>query len=86
MSNETVKNLEKKINSLEDKIDAIINKLEFVEQDTNKMSRHIDFIGDVYNTVKLPLYWMCDKVNAFRSSALSGIKKETIIDKVSFPP
>lgn len=85
MSNETVKNLEIKINSLEDKIDAIINKLDFVEQDTNKMSRHIDFIGDVYNTVKLPLYWMCDKVNTFRSSALSGVKKETITDKV-FPP
>jgi len=83
MSDETVKNLEIKINLLEDKLDAIINKLEFVEQDTNKMSRHIDFIGDVYNKVKLPLYWMCDKVNVFRNTALSGIKKETLTDKVS---
>lgn len=83
---EYVENLEKlvreeyleKIKQLEHKIDFIIKKLDSMEKDTNKMSNHIDFIDVTYSKFKMPLFWMCDRINLLR-----GFRKETEVIKSS---
>lgn len=55
-----------KIERLESKIDSILEKLNSVEKGTDKMTSHIDFIDSTYARVKVPLFWICDRVNLLR--------------------
>ena len=76
--------IKNKLNSLEYKLidlEVKLNKiLELLENDVapncNKMSTHIDFIDKVYDTVKSPLNFMCNKVNL-----LSGNESNSLTDK-----
>lgn len=75
-----IDNLEKKVNSLEQKIEKLVNLLENVKEDTGKMSTHIDFIDNVYTRIKMPLFWICDKVNSIKSNSINyaGIEKSFV--------
>lgn len=75
-----IDDLEKKIYSLEQKIEKLVNLLENVKEDTGKMSNHIDFIDNVYTKVKMPLFWICDKVNSIKTSSVNytGIEKSFV--------
>ena len=53
-------NLENQFKITETKIDKI---LELLEKDCKKMSDHIDFVENVYDNVKMPFYYVMDKVN-----------------------
>jgi hypothetical protein len=53
-------NLENQFKIVETKIDKI---LELLEKDCKKMSDHIDFVENVYDNVKMPFYYVMDKVN-----------------------
>ena len=64
--NENVISLSDRVNKLEEKFNLIIEKLESVENGTNKMTTHIDFINDIYNKVQVPLFWVCNRVNYIR--------------------
>jgi hypothetical protein len=56
--------LEEKINDLDDKLSDILILLERdIKPNCNKMSSHIDFVDNVYDTVKSPLNFICNKVN-----------------------
>tara|TARA_Y100000816_G_C25977465_1_gene510282 strand:- start:126 stop:452 length:327 start_codon:yes stop_codon:yes gene_type:complete len=56
--------LEKKINTIEKKIDMIIEILnENLVVNCKKMGDHIDFVEKVYDNVKNPLGYICNKVN-----------------------
>ena len=56
--------LEYKLIDLEVKLNKITDLLERdISPNCNKMSTHIDFIDKVYDTVKSPLNFMCNKVN-----------------------
>jgi len=76
--------IKSKLNSLEYKLidlEVKLNKIiELIENDVapncNKMSSHIDFIDKVYDTVKSPLNFMCNKVNL-----LSGNQNNSLTDK-----
>lgn len=69
--------LEYKLIDLEVKLNKILELLENdVAPNCNKMSTHIDFIDKVYDTVKSPLNFMCNKVNI-----LSGNQNNSLIDK-----
>ena len=76
--------IKSKLNSLEYKLidlEVKLNKItELLENDVapncNKMSTHIDFIDKVYDTVKSPLNFMCNKVNL-----LSGNQNNSLTDK-----
>ena len=69
--------LEYKLIDLEIKLNKIIELLENdVAPNCNKMSTHIDFIDKVYDTVKSPLNFMCNKVNV-----LSGNENNSLTDK-----
>ena len=64
--NENSAVLSDRVNKLEEKLNLIIEKLESVENGTNKMTTHIDFINDIYNRVQVPLFWVCNRVNYIR--------------------
>lgn len=69
--------LEYKLIDLEVKLNKILELLENdVSPNCNKMSTHIDFIDKVYDSVKSPLNFMCNKVNL-----LSGNQNNSLIDK-----
>lgn len=76
--------IKSKLNSLEYKLidlEVKLNKIiELIENDVapncNKMSSHIDFVDKVYDTVKSPLNFMCNKVNL-----LSGNQNNSLTDK-----
>jgi hypothetical protein len=80
MDPDYVATLEKKVISLEKKIDILINILGDVKEDTGKMSSHIDFIDNVYAKVKTPMYWICDKINSIKISSVNyaGIEKSFV--------
>ena len=62
--------LSDRVNKLEEKLNLIIEKLDSVENGTNKMTSHIDFINDIYSRVQIPLFWVCDRVNYIRGYKL----------------
>ena len=69
--------LEYKLIDLEIKLNKILELLENdVAPNCNKMSTHIDFVDKVYDTVKSPLNFMCNKVNI-----LSGNENNSLTDK-----
>ena len=68
--------LRERINAIESKIDKILEKLENVSVGTEKMSSHIDFIDGVYNRVRTPLYWICDRVNSIKDYRVSYTEKQ----------
>ena len=69
--------LEYKLIDLEVKLNKITELLENdVAPNCNKMSSHIDFVDKVYDTVKSPLNFMCNKVNV-----LSGNENNSLTDK-----
>ena len=75
-----IDDLEKKVISLEEKIDKLIDLLGNVKEDTGKMSNHIDFIDTVYTKVKMPLFWICDKVNSIKDNGVNyaGVAKSFV--------
>ena len=57
-----IDNLEKKLEEQNKKIDLILKILnEDIKDNCSKMSEHIDFIKSVYDRVKAPMYYICDK-------------------------
>jgi len=58
--NEEIKQLEIKLNRMEQKLDKII---ELLEKDCKKMVDHIDFVENVYDNIKMPFYYVMDKVS-----------------------
>lgn len=69
--------LEYKLIDLEVKLNKITDLLERdISPNCNKMSSHIDFIDKVYDTVKSPLNFMCNKINI-----LSGNDNNSLTDK-----
>ena len=66
---------DKKIRELEQKLNIIIEQLNNIDNGTSKMSKHIDFIEGVYNTVSAPMYWVCNKINGLRGE-IKNIEKD----------
>lgn len=61
---ELLTTLNTNIQSMDDKLDKILEKLNVeILQDCKKMSSHIDFIEQVYDNVKSPLNFICNSVN-----------------------
>ena len=56
--------IDKRFDILEKKIDKLISIFEKdISESCSKMSGHIDFVENVYDTVKSPLTYICNKVN-----------------------
>jgi hypothetical protein len=52
--------LESQFKIMDKKMDKI---LDILEKDCKKMTDHIDFVENVYDNVKMPFYYVMDKVN-----------------------
>lgn len=62
-NNDRIELIIEKLNSIDKKIDALVKDInEDVKPKCNKMSSHIDFIEKVYNVVKSPLGFMCERI------------------------
>ena len=67
MDTNKLEEIDDKINRLEVKIDLILELLQKeVNPNCKKMGSHIDFVENVYDNVKNPLGFICNKVNYFR--------------------
>ena len=73
----SLKEIKTKIDLIENKIDRIENKLDKLLKDfeilnelepqCKKMSEHIDFVENVYDKVKSPMYFILNKISQIRS-------------------
>jgi hypothetical protein len=52
-----------KLESIDARLDAIDARITEVKKDTGKMSKHINFVDNVYTKVKIPFHYMCDIVD-----------------------
>ena len=63
---ESIKQLNLKLDKINDKLDNIMDILNRdVKEKCDKMGEHIDFIENVYDNVKNPLGYLCNKLNSF---------------------
>ena len=61
-----INKLEKEINDINNKIDKIYELLnENIKNNCDKMWEHINFVEAVYDNVKNPLGFVCNKVNYY---------------------
>lgn len=68
---EKIDNLEEIINQQNNKLDLILKILnEDIKENCEKMSNHINFIETVYDKVKSPMYYICNKFNNMRMIAM----------------
>lgn len=56
-------NLKNKVEIIEEKLDTILQKMDTtIIKNCDKMGEHIDFVNNVYDTVKVPLHYISNKV------------------------
>ena len=61
--------IEERLKNIELKLEIILKLLENdLKKNTEKMSNHIDFIETIYENIKNPLGYICNKVNYFSKS------------------
>lgn len=58
-----ITNLKNQVERMEEKLDAILQKMDDnIIKNCDKMGDHIDFVNNVYDTVKVPLHYISNKV------------------------
>ena len=57
---------EARVIELENKLNEMMKKLNVIEEGTTRMSKHIEFIESVYETISAPMFWICNKINRLR--------------------
>lgn len=66
MSDNDVESIHRQIENMEKKLDFILELLEKeVKPSCHKMSQHINFIDNIYDNVKQPLAFVCNKINTY---------------------
>ena len=62
--------LETQMNRIESKLDKLLKDFEILndlEPQCKKMSEHIDFVENVYDKVKSPMYYIFNKISKIRN-------------------
>ena len=59
-----------RLESIEKKLDTILENQQNSADNINKMGTHIDFVEGVYERVKSPMYYICDKLGGKSKSKL----------------
>ena len=68
MDNE-IEDIKNRLSNIENKLDKLLSILdENMVENCNKMGEHIDFVENVYITVKKPLEYVSNKINAISNS------------------
>jgi len=59
-----ITNLKSQVERIEEKLDIILQKLDNnIIKNCDKMGDHIDFVNTVYETVKVPLHYISNKIH-----------------------
>src|SRR5210317_1371158 len=74
---ESIRRLEAKIDTLTKNLENVNNKLDLIIETLNvdvkekcdKMGEHIDFIENIYDNVKNPLGYLCNKLNSITDTS-----------------
>lgn len=65
-----IKNLKNQAERMEEKLDAILQRMDNnIIKNCDKMGDHIDFVNNVYDTVKVPLHYISNKVQKMIGNA-----------------
>ena len=68
-----INTLNNKIDALSLKMDNIISILNIdIKKNTEKMGDHIDFIERIYDNVKQPLEYLCNKISYYSNNNISS--------------
>jgi hypothetical protein len=67
------------LNRIETKLDALLDKMDISVKECNKMGEHIDFIEGIYETVKFPLTYLCNKVRMLAGSDVASIEDDNMV-------
>ena len=74
--------LKNQVERMEEKLDAIMQKLDTnIIKNCDKMGEHIDFVNNVYDTVKVPLHYISNKVQKMIGSAANPTVFEYNVNK-----
>ena len=72
-----IKILKNQVERMEEKLDAIMQKLDTnIIKNCDKMGDHIDFVNNVYDTVKVPLHYISNKVQKM----IGGSTNPTVVE------
>lgn len=75
-------NIERKLDIIIEKLDNLTLILENdVTKNCKKMGNHINFVENVYDTIKSPLNYICNKVNNITNNQISNNDLPLIKDK-----
>ena len=80
-----ITNLKSQVERIEEKLNVILQKLDnSIIKNCDKMGDHIDFVNSVYDTVKVPLHYISNKihkiVNPLGSTSKSNSNAHLAID------
>lgn len=68
--NSEIITIKQEIITIKDELNDMKNALADVKDDTIKMNYHVDFVNEVYDRIKSPFHYLCDKVEKFKSHKL----------------
>lgn len=81
-----IKSLKNNITRIEEKLDIILQKMDTnIIKNCDKMGDHIDFVNNVYDTVKVPLHYISNKVQKIiggESQTFQYENRNTINNKI----
>lgn len=76
-----------KIERVEEKLDAILQKMDAnIIKNCDKMGEHIDFVNNVYDTVKVPLHYISSKVQKIigGTNQNTAQKNNVMLNKIEY--
>lgn len=76
-----------KIDRVEEKLDAILQKMDTnIIKNCDKMGEHIDFVNNVYDTVKVPLHYISNKMQKIIgvTNEDASKKNNVILNKIEY--
>ena len=77
-----INTLNNKIDALSLKMDNIISILNIdIKKNTEKMGDHIDFIERIYDNVKQPLAYLCNKISYYSNNNIKTTENLYLLDK-----
>ena len=80
------KDILKKLEMIETKVDMIYDLLSSdIKPDCNKMGNHIDFVEQVYDYVKYPLFYICNRISSSENSLIENKDNISYISNKNVP-
>ena len=83
-----ISNLENRLDNIENKLNKLLDKFQILDElqpQCKKMTEHIDFVEDVYDKVKQPMYFIFDKISQLKNITngqnTKNENKNRILDK-----